>query len=198
MGKSSRKVQEINAGSMADIAFLLLIFFLVTTTIDQESGIPRKLPEKQDNPNPPEAKKRNVFQVLVNGNDDLLVNGEFGNINLLKDRCKEFIKNANNDPNLSEYTQKDIAGIGSYKVSKGVVMLQNDTRTTFDKYMQVQDVLTRAFNELRNELAKEKFGKTFDEMQTLEKSDEAYKARVAAIEEAIPITITESQPRKTQ
>ncbi len=196
---AKRSAPEINTGSMADIAFLLLVFFLVTTTMEQDTGIQRKLPEKQpENITPPEVKRRNVFIVLVNRNDELLVNGEPGDINLLKDRVKEFILNPRNSEDLPEKTPTVIEGLGTYEVSKGVISLQNDRLTSFEKYMQVQDVLTRAFNELRNELASAKFGKTFDELQILGKTNPDYDKKVEAIKKAIPISISEAEPKQTK
>ena len=198
MAKKNRTAPEINAGSMADIAFLLLVFFLVTTTMEQDTGIQRKLPEKQpENIDPPDVKRRNVFIVLVNRNDELLVNGEPGDITILKDKVKEFILNKNNSSDLPEKTATAIEGIGTYNVSKGVVSLQNDRLTSFDKYMAVQDVLTRAFNELRNDLSQEKFGKSFDELQTLAKTDTKFEAQAEAIKKAIPVSISEAEPKQT-
>ena len=97
-----RPTQEINASSMADIAFLLLIFFLVTTTMDVDSGLTRILPPPPDPEAPiPDINKRNVFVVLVNAADQLLVSGKPGSIETLRQQTKEFISNPNNDPNLS-------------------------------------------------------------------------------------------------
>lgn len=196
---AKRSAPEINTGSMADIAFLLLVFFLVTTTMEQDTGIQRKLPEKQpENITPPEVKRRNVFVVLVNRNDELLVNGEPGDIALLKDRVKEFILNPKNDENLPEKTPTFIEGLGTYEVSKGIVSLQNDRLTSFEKYLAVQDVLTRAFNELRNELASAKFGKTYDELQVLANTNPDYEKKLNAIKKAIPISISEAEPKQTK
>lgn len=196
---AKRSAPEINTGSMADIAFLLLVFFLVTTTMEQDTGIQRKLPEKQpEDITPPEVKRRNVFIVLVNRNDELLVNGEPGDIALLKDRVKEFILNPKNDENLPEKTPTVIESLGTYDVSKGVISLQNDRLTSFEKYLAVQDVLTRAFNELRNELASAKFGKTFDELQVLAKTNPDYEKKSDAIKKAIPISISEAEPKQTK
>ncbi|MBW7936587.1 MAG: biopolymer transporter ExbD [Flavobacteriales bacterium] len=196
---SKRAAPEINTGSMADIAFLLLVFFLVTTTMEQDTGIQRRLPEKQpENIKPPEVKRRNVFVLLLNRADELLVNGEPGDINLLRERVKEFILNPRNDDDLSEKQPTAIEGLGSYDISKGVVALQTDRLTSFNKYMEVQDVLTRAFNELRNDLASARFGKTFDELQILAKANPDYDKKSEAIKKAIPISISEASPKKTK
>lgn len=195
--KKKRKAPEINAGSMADIAFLLLIFFLVTTTIDQETGLQRKLPEKlpPDAP-PPEIKKRNVFEVLVNSSNQLLVNGEPGDINLLKDRVKEFIMNPTNDPEKPEKRWEDVDLIGRIEVSKGVISLQNDRLTTFEKYMEVQDVLTRAFNELRDDLSQKTFGIGYLKLVELAQQDDEAQDKMEAIQKAIPMAISEAEPNR--
>lgn len=197
-GKKSKKaIPEINGGTMADIAFLLLIFFMVTTTMDMETGIQRKLPEKVDQPEDIKVKERNVFTVLVNSNDQLLVNGELGDINLLKDRVKEFIANKNDDEHMPEKIEKEIELIGKYKVSKGVVSLQNDRLTSFEKYMQIQDVLTQAFNELRSELCQQKFNTSYFALQELAKTDPDAEAKIEALQLAIPLSISEAEPKKT-
>jgi biopolymer transport protein ExbD len=99
---ASREVPEINAGSMADIAFLLLIFFLVTTTMDIDTGITRKLPPPVENEEDIDIKERNVFKVLVNSSDRLMVEGEQGDIRTLKNDVKEFMTNPNNSEDLPE------------------------------------------------------------------------------------------------
>jgi biopolymer transport protein ExbD len=200
MAKSRRQVLEINAGSMADIAFLLLIFFLVTTTMDQETGIQRRLPEKTDLPPPPDQiKRRNIFVVLVNRNDDLLVNDQPGDINILREKIKEFILNPQELETLSEYTETQIEGLGVYRVSKGIVSLQNDRLTSYEMYLTVQDELTRAFNELRNDLARQKFDKTYEELQVIAKVDpDNWGSKEKAIRQAIPISISEASPKDTK
>lgn len=101
-----RAIQEINAGAMADIAFLLLIFFLVTTTMDTDIGILRQLPPPvpDDMEKPPEVKERNVYEVLVNSNDQLLVENERMDIRELKEGAKEFYTNPSNRADLPELT----------------------------------------------------------------------------------------------
>ena len=194
MAKSGRGPTEINAGSMADIAFLLLIFFLVTTTMDVDSGIMRKLPPPidPDMPKPPPIKQRNVFTVLVNSNDLLLVENEFGSINTLRAQCKKFISNPANNPNLSEKKDSRVIDlIGSYRTSKGVVSLQNDRGTSYDIYIRVQNELVAAYRELRDELSMLKFGRLFND---LKKGGPQKKA----IKKAIPMMISESEPRNVR
>ncbi|MCM1302316.1 MAG: biopolymer transporter ExbD [Alistipes senegalensis] len=197
MPVDKRKVQEINAGSMADIAFLLLIFFLVATTMNVDTGLARMLP-----PMPPEdqkqedvkVKERNLFLVLVSGSGNIMLgtpnHQEITDLRQVKDRTKEFILNPMDDENLPEKTDKEIElADGSkwvYPESQGVVSLQTDRNTDYQVYIQVQNELTRAFNEVRDEVATQKFGKKFSE---LEKDDRD------AVSKAVPLKISEAEPR---
>ena len=145
-----RGLQEINAGSMADIAFLLLIFFLVTTTMDVDSGIARKLPPMPDEEmqeDDSQINAKNIYVVLINTNNQLLVEGELMDISQLREGAKRFINNNGIDPNLSENPEK------------AIISLQNDRGTEYKTYIQVQNELAAAYNELRNDAALNKFGK---------------------------------------
>ncbi len=184
---ASRKTPELNASSMADIAFLLLIFFLVTTTMDVDTGITRKLPPPPDpNQEPPEIKDRNIFNVLVNKYDDLLVEGKPSSIETLKQDAKEFLSNPYNREDLPEKTMRFVEGLGDISVSKGVISLKNDRGTSYEMYISVQNELTAAVNELRDELSKEKFGMKFDDLK-----DEN---QINAIQKAVPVSISEAEP----
>jgi biopolymer transport protein ExbD len=192
MPSNRRQAPEINAGSMADIAFLLLIFFLVTTTMDVDSGLQRLLPPPPEDVNPDQVdiKQRNVFVVLVNANDQLLVEGELGDIRTLRRDAKEFIANPGDKPNLPEKEFKDIPGIGMYNVSKQVISLQNDRGTSYDIYIKVQNELAAAYTELRNEFGMQQFGKTYDELIALNDED-----KVKAIRTVYPQRISEAEPK---
>lgn len=183
---------EINASSMADIAFLLLVFFLVTTTMDTDFGLARKLPPPlpEDMPEPPEIKQRNVFIVLVNANDQLLVEGELMDISQLKEAAKEFISNPYNKEDLPEKEVKEVDFFGNVEVSKQVISLQNDNGTSYNMYIQVQNELARAYNELRNELAEEKFDKSYDYL--IERDDDE---RIKAVRKIYPQRISEAEPK---
>ena len=153
---------EINAGSMADIAFLMLIFFLVTTTMDVDAGLQRILPQMPDEEQEiMEVNRRNILVVQINLNDRLSAGGQPIDISQLKDKVRDFVLNVNDDPNLSEKEIKDIENFGSYPVSKGIVSLQNDRGTTYDAYIRVQNELIKAYNELRDEFSMQNFGKPF-------------------------------------
>lgn len=189
----ARPVNEINAGSMADIAFLLLIFFLVTTTMDVDTGITRKLP-----PPPPEemedikVKERNIFKVLVNKNDRLLLNGKPGDISFLKDMAKEFLNNGDlrNPASAEDMPEKKSVEIpllgGEIWISKGIVSLKNDRGTSYDMYIQVQNELAAGIRELRDELSNEFFGMRFDQLTDQDK--------IKAIQKAVPVAISEAEP----
>ena len=173
---------------MADIAFLLLIFFLVATTMNVDTGLQRVLPPLSDQTQEQEVevKKRNLLLVFVNTFDDIQIAGERMDITQVKDKAKEFILNANNSPDLPEKLDTQIDLIGTYPVSQGVISLQNDRGTSYNKYIMVQNELTRAFNEVRNEVAMQKFGRSFAELDEKERE---------AITKAVPLKISEAEPK---
>ena len=178
-----------SAASMADIAFLLLIFFLVATTMDVDSGLSRKLPAMpQTDITPPDQmiKERNVFVVLINANDQLMVEGQPTSVFDLRSKAKEFIANPLNKEDLPEKTLKEIPFFGEYAVSKGIISLQNDRGTSYDMYIKVQNELAAAYNDLRNELAMSKFGKAYDQLD---------KERTEAIQTIYPQVISEAEPK---
>ena len=174
---------------MADIAFLLLIFFLVATTMNVDSGIQRMLP-----PMPPEnqkqdvidVKKRNLMLVFVNRLDQIMVGSDATHITQLKDKAKEFILNQYDNPELPEKEDVEIDLIGTYPVSKGVISLQNDRGTSYNLYIMVQNELTRAFSEVRDELAMQKFDRKFMELNPEQRD---------AVQKAVPLKISEAEPR---
>lgn len=184
-----RKLPEYNAASLADIAFMLLIFFLVTTTMDVDSGLRRKLPAPLpvDQPPPPPIKERNVFVVLVNANDQLLVNGELMRVDDLREKAKEFLENPNDIETLPERKVVDIDFFGAYKVSKGVISLRNDVGTTYGTYLSVQNELVGAVRELRDDLSKSKWGKNYRELDREQQN---------AVKKAIPSLISEAEPKR--
>ena len=172
-----RGLQEINAGSMADIAFLLLIFFLVTTTMDVDSGIARKLPPMPDEEmqeDDSQINAKNIYVVLINTNNQLLVEGELMDISQLREGAKRFINNNGIDPNLSE------------NPDKAIISLQNDRGTEYKTYIQVQNELAAAYNELRNDAALNKFGKRYIDLNKKDKKE---------IRKMYPQKISEAEPK---
>ena len=169
-----RMSNEVNAGSMADIAFLLLIFFLVTTTIDVDKGVLVKLPPWSEEPPEIERMKtRNVYSVLVNAQNQLLVRGEPASVNTLRDNAKEFIMNPKKREDMAE------------KPTKAIISIKNDRGTSYGTYLEVYNELKAAYNELRNEEAQRKYGKEF-EFITREQQRE--------IRARIPLVISEAEP----
>jgi len=169
-----REIPEINAASMADIAFLLLIFFILITTIETNEGLARVLPPMPVADQPIiEINKRNVFEVRVNSNDQLLVEGEYLIIDQLKEATKRFILNYGANPNLSTSPQE------------AVVSLKNDRGTSYNMYIMVQNELTAAYNEIRDAEARKKFGKSYAELD-----EESQKV----IKDLFPMKVSEAEP----
>ena len=189
MGKK-RKTSEINSSSMADIAFLLLIFFLVTTSMSTSTGLSRRLPPplQPDQVIPPvDVNKRNIFVVKVNSQNQLMVQGELMELQDLRQKTKEFIKNENDDPHLPVRTEENIPLLGTMSITKDhVISLQNDVDTQYQAYINVQNELVAAYNELRNELAKEKFGAGYDELNEDQQK---------AVQSVYPQKISEAEPK---
>lgn len=169
-----RSAPEVNAGSMADIAFLLLIFFLVTTTIDVDKGVLVRLPPwSEDEPETEKMKTRNVYSVLVNANNELLVRGEPANIDNLRENAKNFIMNPNNAEDMAE------------SPNKAIISLRNDRGTKYKTYLEVYNELKAAYTELRNAEAQKRFGKDFE---FLEKEDRK------TIINLVPLILSEAEP----
>lgn len=188
MAINKRKIPEINAGSMADIAFLLLIFFLVATTMNTDTGIQRVLPPWVENPtdDAPPIKERNLMAVKVNQYDQIQMQGKLVSLHQVKDLAKEFILNVGNSEDLPEKKMTEIDLIGQYPVSEGVISLQNDRGTSYDMYIKVQNELTRAFNEIRDNVARQYFGAPVSELD---------EAKREAIQKAVPNKISEAEPK---
>jgi biopolymer transport protein ExbD len=195
---AKREISEINAGSMADIAFLLLIFFLVTTTMDTDTGLIRKLPEVIDKnqPPPPKIKQRNIFEILVNANDQLLVEGEYMEVTDLRAKAKAFIESDPSNPDMPEFKETEIPGLGVVAVSKQIISLQNDNGTSYEMYIKVQNELVAAYNELRNEFAQQKFNKSYEELAQQAGSSDAAKEKMKAVKKFYPQRISEAEPKK--
>ena len=190
----NKKAPEINASSQADIAFTVLIFFLVVSTMDIDTGIVRMLPPMAD-PNVKQedikVKERNLLLVFVSGSGNIMAGGKVISLNALKDKAKEFILNPFDNKDLPEKKNTDIempdGSKWTYPVSEGVISLQNTRDTSYQRYIEVQNELTRAFNEVRDEVAMSKFGKKFADLDDAERK---------VITKAIPMKISEAEPRK--
>ena len=177
MAKRSRDrlSNEVNAGSMADIAFLLLIFFLVTTTLDIDKGITVKLPPwSEEEPDITKLNKRNVYSVLVNAQNQLLVRGELMNVKELREKTKEFIANPQRREDLAE------------RPTKAIISLKNDRGTKYETYLEVYNELKAAYNELWTEEAQRMYGEPYSDDMPLE-----YRKAIRA---KIPFVISEAEP----
>lgn len=172
---ANRKVPEINAGSMADIAFLLLVFFLVTTTIQTDAGLNVLLPPYEENPQENQLKieRRNVFDVQINAANMILVRSRPGNVATLKNDVKEFILNPAKREDLSE------------DPTEAVITLLNDNGTSYETYITVYNELKAAYRELWDEQAEKMFGRKYDSLT---------KENQAKVREVIPLVISEAEP----
>ena len=168
MARKKRKVPAMNATSSADIAFMLLIFFLITTSMDTDKGLARRLPPpvpKDQKKNDVDVNKRNLLVVLINSSNQILCGDQFVDIKQLKDKVKEFIENPYNDANKPEKTEEDVPFFGKVMTAKKhVISLQNDRGTEYQAYISVQNELAKAYNELRDDVSRKKFGKAFADL----------------------------------
>ena len=198
MAKKKKKMPGLNTSSTADISFMLLIFFLVTTSMDTDMGLARRLPQPPD-PDQEDAqvdiKSRNILYVRLNAAGQLNVKDEvtsasegYIDFGALRQRAKEFIKN---EQNYSKWPEKHVKVINllgrCYVTDKHVISVQTDRGTPYNAYFQVQNELVAAYTELRNEISKEKFGREYEYL-----SDE----QKAAIREYYPQNISEAEPKK--
>lgn len=186
-----RSLPEINSSSMADIAFMLLIFFLVATTMETDKGLSRTLPPYV----PPEEQQKikviekNLFVVFLNKNDNLMIEKKPAHINELRDRCVDFLMHMNNNDEDNMYPGFDVQDVpllGNQRVTKAIVSIQNDRGSSYDKYIEVQNEVVAAYNIVRDTYARKFFNKKFDDL----KEDE-----YDAIKELIPQKISEAEPK---
>ena len=189
MARQKKKVPDLNAGSMADISFLLLVFFLVTTTMDTDTGITRRLPPPIENPEMDvKVKERNIMNVMINKYDKMLVNGQPGDITTLKEKTKDFITPNPNNEKAPEVEVKNIELLGDVPINKGVVSLKNDRGTSYAMYISVQNELARAFNEMKDEMSLKYFNQHY--------ADLTDKDKIEAINKAVPVRVSEAEPEE--
>ena len=190
MGKK-RKTPGINGSSSADIAFMLLIFFLITTSMDTDKGLARRLPppvpKDQKKDEQVDVNKRNLLVVLINSSNQILCGDQFVDIKQLKDKVKDFIDNPYNDANKPEKVEEDVPFFGKVMTAKKhVISLQNDRGTEYQAYISVQNELAKAYNELRDDVSRKKFGKAFADLD-----EEQQKA----VQQIYPQKISEAEPK---
>jgi biopolymer transport protein ExbD len=166
LGKS-----EISAGAMADIAFLLLVFFFVCATITEDKGILVKLPPYDIAPPPPVA-KRNVFNILVNAQNQTMVEGQIVPVASIADQMKEFILNPGRKKNLPA------------KPNAAIISLHCDRSTSYEKYIEVYDALKSTYHELWDRQSLESYGKLYDQLEKIDQK---------SIRSVIPLLISEAE-----
>ena len=160
-----RSSPEVNAGSMADIAFLLLIFFLVTTTIETDSGISRKLPPIEEQEEDVIIKQKNIFTVLLNGKDQILVEDELMELEDIRAAAIEFLDNGGGKgEDACDYCKGKGDPSSSDNPDKATVSLKNERETSYAAYISVQNELVAAYTHLRNIRAEELYGESYSEM----------------------------------
>lgn len=191
MARKKRGVPEINSSSTADIAFLLLIFFLITTSMDTDRGLARQLPPppdpNQQRDNDVKLKERNVLVVRLNFNDELMCNGEYMTIHDIRRKAKEFIANPMDDSKMPEKHPMNVPFFGDMMVTKNhVISLSCDRGTSYQAYISVQNELVAAYNELRDETAQQKWGKNYADLDEVQQE---------AIRKIYPQKISEAEPK---
>lgn len=205
---AKRSAPEVNAGSMADIAFLLLIFFLVTTTIETDSGINRKLPPIEDVEDPPIIRQKNIFTVVVNKNNQLLVEEELTDVSDLRSMAIEFLDNGGGEgEEACDYCQGDRDPKSSDNPNKAIISLKNDRETSYKIYIAVQNELVAAYNDLRDREFNRLFpnesmsfveaNKKSSDPRTSSDEKERLKPKLDEVKLMFPQKLSEAEPSKT-
>ncbi len=197
-----RSAPSVNAGSMADIAFLLLIFFLVSTTIETDYGISRKLPPLLEDPTIADIKEKNLFKVELNQQNELLVEGKLMKISELKKEAIAFLDNGGGSDELfCNYCQGERSKMSSDNPEKAIISLINSRETNYATYIAVQNELVSAYTYLRNREAKRLYGVSFIDMKENLKNElngdnrRVLKSRVKKIQSMYPEKLSEAEPR---
>ena len=205
---AKRKAPEVNAGSMADIAFLLLIFFLVTTTIETDSGLNRKLPPMEDVVDPPIIKERNIFTVVVNKYNDLLVEEKPMELSGLREAAIAFLDNGGGKgEEACDYCLGARDPDSSDNPDKAVISLKNDRETDYKVYIAVQNELVAAYNTLRNRAYKRlhpnlgidyvQADKIYNDPRTGSTEKDRLKPVLDEVKVLFPMKLSEAEPSKT-
>ena len=205
---AKRSAPEVNAGSMADIAFLLLIFFLVTTTIETDSGINRKLPPMEEQEEDVIIKQKNIFTVVVNKNNQLLAEEELIDISDLRQLAVEFLDNGGGQgEEACDYCQGARDPKSSDNPDKAIISLKNDRETSYKVYIAVQNELVAAYNELRDRefmrlhpnesMTFVDANKKYTDPRTSPEEKKRLKPKLAEIKSMYPQKLSEAEPSKT-
>ncbi|WP_299097217.1 ExbD/TolR family protein [Winogradskyella sp.] len=210
---AKRAAPEVNAGSMADIAFLLLIFFLVTTTIEKDKGLLRSLPPIDDSEvEPPIIKQKNLFTVLINRNNQLLVEDEQMELKDLRKAAIEFLDNGGGTNPAGErcdYCKGSRDESSSDHPEKAIISMKHDRETSYEKYIDVQNELVAAYNFLREREAKRLYKKYYPDADNVyqamldekEKNqfskDTILNERIESVKKLFPMKLSEAEPDKS-
>ena len=203
-----RSAPEVNAGSMADIAFLLLIFFLVTTTIETDSGINRKLPPMDEIIDPPIIKERNIFTVVVNKNNQILVEEKPMDLRDIRKEAVAFLDNGGGiGDEACDYCQGNKDRSSSDNPEKAIISLKNDRETDYKVYISVQNELVAAYNELRDRefirlypsenMSYVEADKKYSDPRSDKTVKEKLKEKLSVIKTLYPMKLSEAEPNKT-
>ncbi len=203
-----RSAPEVNAGSMADIAFLLLIFFLVTTTIETDSGLNRKLPPIEDVIDPPLIKEKNILPVVINKYNQLLVEEEIVELKDLRSVAIDFLDNGGGKgEDACDFCRGKRSPSSSDNPVKAIISLKNDRETAYKVYISVQNELVAAYNELRNREFSRLYPnmqmnfieaqKIYDDPRTSIDRKLDLKPKLSVIKEMFPMKLSEAEPSKT-
>jgi len=176
---------SISLGSTADIAFLLLIFFLVVTTISVDKGLLRKLPEISESQKAPVIHERDLMVILINANDEIMVEGTKRNLAEIKDLTIKYLTNPTNNEKLPDKEPKIFPHVGEIYVSKAIISLQNDRSTSYGKYIEVMNEIIAAGNAVKNDFSLSHFGKPYEQLDKQNKE---------IVKKAIPVMISEAEP----
>ncbi len=200
---AKRAAPEVNAGSMADIAFLLLIFFLVTTTIEKDKGLLRSLPPIDDTEvEPPIIKQKNLFTVLINRNNQLLVEDEQMELKDLRQAAIDFLDNAGGTNAAGEsctYCKGKGLADSSDHPEKAIISMKHDRETSYEKYIEVQNELVAAYNILREREAQRLYNRSFISMleekeKNQFKKDDKLNDQIETVKNLFPLKLSEAEP----
>ena len=197
---SRKESPEINAGSMADIAFLLLIFFLVTTTMNVDAGVSRKIPQKQEIPPKFDINERNILEVNINKNNDLFVDGKTIQLKELKQIAINFIDNGGGldiNKNNCDWCNGNKKKSSSDHPTKAIISIKTDRTTTYETYISTLDVLNSAYTNLRNKLSIKLYNRNYvsllEESQKSNNVDKKLQEKIKLIREKYPLLLSDAE-----
>ena len=162
--RGKKEVPQLNTTSTADISFMLLIFFLVTSSMDTDKGLTSQMPPPEDTTEQQdqEVKKRNVLELQLDADDVLTCNGETISYDELTKRVEEFVANVADDSDLPEKSEREVHLLGRCRVSdRHIITIEADRQTTYNAYFEMQNAIARGYNHLRDRLARQRFGHAY-------------------------------------